>query len=279
MMRGPGITGRIAAYAILTALLAGVLLPVWWVAVTAVEPASALFSGTVRLWPAAWDWGNFPAAWASQPFGRYFINSLFTNGAIVAGQLITSSLAAYAFAFIPFRGSRTVFFATLLAMMVPIQATAVPLYLIMSQLRAIDTYAGLIVPFLGSAFGIFLLRQGFSALPREMIAAARVDGASELRILWSIVLPNAGPSIVTLALLNFVYHYNSLFWPLIATNSVGMRVLPVGLSYFLSQEGGNNLQWNLMMAADIFTSAPVVILFLLGQRFITKGLTGFSVKG
>lgn len=279
MMRGPSLPGRIVAYTVLTVLLAGVLLPIWWVAITAVEPVSALFSSIARLWPPAWNWGNFPAAWQSQPFGRYFINSLFTNSAIVAGQLFTSSLAAYAFAFIPFRGSRPVFFATLMAMMIPLQATAVPLYLIMSQLHAIDTYAGLIVPFLGSAFGIFLLRQGFSTIPREMVAAARVDGASEMRILWSIVLPNAGPSIVTLALLNFVYHYNSLFWPLIATNSVGMRVLPVGLSYFLSQEGGNNLQWNLMMAADIFTSAPVVLLFLLGQRFIVKGLTGFSVKG
>lgn len=270
---------KIAAYVLLTLITAGVALPMYEVVTASVQPMSALLSTGLHVWPRAWHWNNFARAWAAQPFGRYLFNSLVTNSAIVLAQLATSCLAAYAFVFVPFRGSRTVFFGAMLAMMVPLQATAIPIYLILSTLHAINTYQGLILPFVGSAFAIFFLRQGFASIPKELIAAARIDGASEWRILWSIVVPNAKPTLITIALLNFVYHYDSLFWPLIATTSTSMRVVPVGLSYFLSQEGGGNLQWNLMMAADVFTSAPVVVLFLLGQRYMVKGLTGFSVKG
>lgn len=279
MMAGSNRLTRIAAHIILLLLSLGIFLPMLWVAVSAVSPISQLFSTSIHLWPTSWHWSNFAQAFSEQPFGRYLINSIVTNAAIVAAQLITSSLGAYAFAFIPFRGRQPVFFTILLAMMVPLQATFIPIYLMLSQVHLINTYAGLIVPFIGSAFGIFLLRQGFLSVPHELIAAARVDGASEFRILRSIVLPNAKPALITLTLLNFVYHYNSLFWPLIATNSTSVRTVPVGLSFFLSQEAGTNLQWNLMMAADIFTVLPMVLLFLFGQRYIVKGITSYGVKG
>lgn len=272
-------TGRIVAHIVLAFFALIIFLPMYWVAISAISPMSALFSTSIHLWPTFWHFSNFVRAWESQPFGRYLFNSLFTNALLVLTQLITSSLAAYAFAFIAFRGSQSMFFIILLAMMIPLQATFIPIYLMLSQVHFINTYQGLIAPFIGSAFGIFLLRQGFLAIPQELIAAARVDGASEMRILRAIVLPNAKPALITLALLNFVFHYNSLFWPLIATNSANIRVLPVALSLFLSQEAGTNLQWNLMMAADIFTVAPVVLLFLLGQKYIVKGITGFGVKG
>lgn len=256
-----------------------ILLPVAWVVLSSVSPMSDLLSNSIHLLPSRWLWSNYAVAWKSQPFGVYLFNSLFSNGLIVIAQLITSSLGAYAFVFIPFRGKSVAFFAVMLGMMVPLQAIFIPIYLMLSQVHFIDTYQGLVLPFVGSAFGIFLLRQGFSSIPKELIAAARVDGASELRILLSIVLGNAKPALITLALLNFVYHYNQLFWPLIATNSAHMRVVPVGLSYFLSQEAGSELQWNLMMAADVFTVIPVLLLFLLGQKYIVKGVTGYGVKG
>ena len=270
---------RLAAHVVLVIVSLGVLVPVYWMAVSAVSPMSAIFSPTLHLFPTVFHWNNFVRAWTSQPFGLFFFNSLFTNFAIVFIQLITSCLAAYAFVFIPFPGSRAFFFITLLAMMVPLQATFIPIYLMLSQVHFINTYQGLIVPFIGSAFGIFLLRQGFVSVPKEVIAAARIDGASEFRILRSIVLPNTKPALITLALLNFVWHYNSLFWPLVATNSTNVRVLPVALSYFLSQEGGSNLQWNLMMAADLFTIIPVVLIFIFGQRFIVRGIASSAVKG
>ncbi|KUO97177.1 carbohydrate ABC transporter permease [Ferroacidibacillus organovorans] len=280
MMVSRNLIGRIVAHLTLILLSVVILAPIYFTVVSALSSNTSLFRNALHLWPQGWHFENFVRAWRSQPFATYFFNSFVSNFLIVAAQLITSTLAAYGFAMVPFRGARTAFFVTLLGMMVPTQAVFIPVYLMLAQVHLINTYAGLVLPFVGSAFGIFLLRQGFLAIPKELIAAAQVDGASHLRILWSIVLPNAKASLVTLAILNFVFHYDSLFWPLIATNSNGMRTIPVALSYFLDQESaGNGLAWNLMMAADLFAVLPVLILFVLGQRFIIRGVTSYGVKG
>lgn len=270
---------RVAAHIGLIFLSLLIILPIYFTVVSALSSNTSLFGSSLHLWPHGWQWKNFITAWKSQPFGTYFFNSFASNLLIVIAQLITSALAAYGFAFVAFRGSKAAFFLTLLGMMVPTQAIFIPVYLMLAQVHLINTYAGLVLPFVGSAFGIFLLRQGFLAIPKELIAAAQVDGASHLRILWSIVLPNAKATLVTLALLNFVFHYDSLFWPLIATNSSGMRTIPVALSYFLDQEAGGGLEWNLMMAADLLAVIPVLILFALGQRLIIRGVTSYGVKG
>lgn len=266
-----------ASYALLTIAAALCLAPVYWMIRTSLMPTNNLLSSA--LWPAHPAWSNFAAAWRAQPFLLYLWNSVFTNGAIVALQVMTSSLAAYALVFIPLRGKRWLFFAVLVAMMVPMQATFVPVYTMLSAVHLINTYGALILPYAGSAFGIFLMRQGFLTLPRDIVDAARVDGASEWWILTRVVLPNSKPTVVTLVLLNFVYHYNSLFWPLVATNSTNMRVVPVALSYFLTQDAGQTLQWNYAMAFDIFAIAPVVILFLIGQRYFVQGVAQTAVKG
>lgn len=280
MMVSRNSLGRIVAHVALIVLSVVILAPIYFTVVSALSSNASLFRNALHLWPQGWHFENFVRAWRSQPFATYFFNSFASNLLIVAAQLITSTLAAYGFAMIPFRGARAAFFVTLLGMMVPTQAVFIPVYLMLAQVHLINTYAGLVLPFVGSAFGIFLLRQGFLAIPKELIAAAQVDGASHLRILWSIVLPNAKASLITLAILNFVFHYDSLFWPLIATNSNGMRTIPVALSYFLDQESaGNGLAWNLMMAADLFAVFPVLILFVLGQRFIIRGVTSYGVKG
>lgn len=256
-----------------------VLVPVYWMIVSAVEPNTDILSTTVHWLPTHFEPGNFAKALTSQPFGRYFFNSFFMSALIVLFQVVTSSLAAYALVFLPILRKRRWLFSILLAMMVPMQATFIPVYIILSRLHLINTYVGLVIPFAGSAFGIFLLRQGFLSIPKDLVHAARIDGASEWRILTSVVLPNAKPILVTLVLLNFVFHYNDLFWPLISTNTANMRVVPVALSYFLSQEAGQTLQWNLLMAADIITILPVVALFLIGQKFMVKGIMGSAVKG
>lgn len=270
---------RISAHIALSLLSLIILLPIYFTIISALSSNSSLFGTSLHLWPNGWHWNNFVTAWKSQPFGTYFFNSFVSNFLIVVAQLLTSALAAYGFAFIMFRGSRAAFFLTLLGMMVPTQAIFIPVYLMLAQVHLINTYAGLVLPFIGSAFGVFLLRQGFLAIPKELIAAAQVDGASHFRILWSIVLPNAKASLVTLAMLNFVFHYDSLFWPLISTNSNGMRTIPVALSYFLDQEAGGGLEWNLMMAADLLAVIPVLLLFALGQRLIIRGVTSYGVKG
>ncbi|GLV13984.1 sugar ABC transporter permease [Alicyclobacillus hesperidum] len=262
---------------VLIILCAVCITPLFWMIRTALAPSADILSS--HLWPNHLAFGNFVTAWHAQPFLLFLGNSLLTNATIVACQLGTSALAAYSLVFIPYPGKRLVFFTTLLAMMVPMQATFVPIYSMLSTFHLINTYGALILPFVGSAFGIFLMRQGFLSIPKEMVQAARVDGATEWQILVNIVLPHAKPTVATLVLLNFVYHYNSLFWPLIATNTNNMRVVPVALSYFLTQDAGQSLQWNLAMAFDVFAIAPVVILFLLGQRYFVQGVTGVSLKG
>jgi sn-glycerol 3-phosphate transport system permease protein len=278
-MNKPNAFTRVFSHVVLIVASLAVLLPIYWMAVSAFEPNQDILSSTIHWLPLHFQPGNFAKALHSQPFGRFFFNSFLMSAMIVGAQLITSSLAAYALVFIPMRNKRGWFFSILLAMMVPMQATFIPVYLILSSVHLINTYAGLVLPFAGSAFGIFLLRQGFVSIPKDLVHAARIDGASEWRILTSIVLPNAKPMLITLVLLNFVFHYNDLFWPLISTNTTNMRVVPVALSYFLSQEAGQTLQWNLLMAADLVTILPVLALFLIGQRYMVKGIMGSAVKG
>jgi len=278
MTRRPLATRLIAHFILVVACLA-VALPVYWMVISAFEPNADILSTTIHWIPTHFEPGNLSKALHSQPFGRFFFNSFFMSIMIVVCQVITSSLAAYALVFMSIRRKRAWLFAILLAMMVPMQATFIPIYLILSDAHLINTYFGLVLPFAGSAFGIFLLRQGFVGIPKDLIHAARIDGASEWRILTSVVLPNSKPIIVTLVLLNFVFHYNDLFWPLISTNTTNMRVVPVALSYFLSQEAGQTLQWNLLMAADLVTILPVFVLFLAGQRYMVKGIMGSALKG
>lgn len=270
---------RVSAHGVLILAVMLCLIPVYWMVRSSLTTNSGIFDSHFQPWLVNFHWHNFVAAWSSQPFALFFFNSIVSNMILVACQLVTSALAAYSLVFVHFRGKQVLFFFVLLAMMIPLQATFIPIYSMLSDVHLINTYGALILPFVGSAFGIFLLRQGFSAIPQEMVRAARIDGASEYRILWSIVLPHAKPSLVTLFLLNFVYHYNSLFWPLVATNSTNMRVIPVALAYFLSQDAGQGLQWNLMMAADLFSVVPVVLLFLLGQRYFVQGIMSTSLKG
>lgn len=273
------IWAKTISYVLLIFFSLTVLFPIYWMLVSALQTNQSIFSTHLHLLPLQWDWGNFVAAWKAQPFSVFFTNSIVSNALIVICQVITSSMAAYALVFLPLKGKTGLFFSILLAMMIPMQTTFIPVYLILSKAHLINTYGALVLPFVGSAFGIFLLRQAFLSIPKEMVTAARIDGAHEPRILWSIVLPNAKPALITLVLLNFVFHYNSLFWPLVSTDTTNMRVIPVALSYFLTQEAGQTLQWNLLMAADLFSVLPVIAIFLLGQRYIVRGVANTSVKG
>lgn len=270
---------RVCSHLLLLFACLVILLPVYWMIICAVEPNSDILSTTAHWFPVHLELGNFRKALQAQPFLQFFLNSVAMSVMIVACQLVTSCLAAYALVFMPMRRKKSWLYLILLAMMVPMQATFVPVYLILSAVHLINTYAGLVFPFAGSAFGIFLLRQGFISFPKDIVQAARIDGASEWRILTSIIIPNAKPTLITLVLLNFIFHYNDLFWPLVATNTTNMRVIPVALSYFLSQEAGQTLQWNLLMAVDLLAILPVLALFLFGQRYMVRGILGSGVKG
>ncbi len=269
-----------ATHALLLLATLLVAAPLLWMASMALQDIQAVFSYPPRLLPSPPKWGNFAEAWRSQPFAAFYFNSVVVAVAIIVGQLVTVCLAAYALTQLSFRGREKVFLLILATMMVPAQVTFVPAFLVLKNLGWINTYQALIVPFLTSAFGIFLVRQSFLRVPQSFIDSARVDGAGHLRILWSIMVPLSKPSLTTMVLLNFVWHYNDFFWPLVVTNSTDMRTLPIGLAFFLgNQGGGEGTPWQLIMAADVFTVAPLILLYFVAQRFITQNDLASGMKG
>lgn len=257
----------------LVAIALLMVVPLWWMFTSSLTPNARLVQGQVPLLPIHPQWRNYALAWTTEPFGRFMANSLLTSSAIVAGQLATSSLAAYALVYTRLGARRFLLAAVVAAVLVPFQATWLGAFFLMRDLGWLNTYQALVVPFLGSAFGVFYLRQGFfGTIPRELVSVARLEGASELRTLWSIVLPNAKHLLVSLGLIQFFYHFNALFWPLVATDSNRVRVVPVGLAMFVQQEGGTGTEWNLLLAAAVISIVPLLILFFAGQRYVVEGV-------
>ncbi len=260
----------LGTHAVLLLASALILAPLFWMLSLSLQNASAAFSFPPHFLPLPPHWLNYPAAWVSEPFGRMYVNSIVVTFGIIAGQLVTCSMAAYALSRIEFKGKRAVFLVVLATMMVPVQITFIPAFLILSRLGWIDTYQALIVPFVASGFGVFLLRQAFLQVPQALIDAARIDGAGHWTVLRAVMVPLSKPTLTTLAVLSFVFHYNDFFWPLIVTNSNSMRTLPVGLTMMIMSTGTGGTQWNQLMAADVFTLMPLIILFALGQRYLTQ---------
>jgi len=251
--------------------------PVAWTLSTALKPLEEVYAFPPNWIPHDVQLQNFAIAWGRAPFDRFFFNSTLVAFVVLASQLITGSLAAYVFSQLSFPGRDAIFLAFLATMMVPMQVTVVPAFLILKTLGWIDSYQALTVPFFASAFGTFLIRQSFLSIPRDLVEAARIDGASHLRILWAVLIPLARPALVTFALLSFVWRWNDYFWPLIMTNSTTMRTLPVGLVLLRTTEG--SIQWNVVMAATVMVIAPIMVLFAIAQRQFVQGIAQSGLKG
>jgi ABC-type glycerol-3-phosphate transport system permease component len=278
-MRALAQSGRwIATHAVLLLASAVTITPLVWVVSLSLQDPQAAFRFPPRLIPDHVVWSSYPSAWQSQPFGRMYWNSIFTSTVIIAGQIVTSSLAAYALTQLRFRGRELVLLLLLSTMMVPVQATFIPAYIILSRLHWINTYFALTVPFLASGFGAFLMRQAFLTVPQSLVDAARIDGAGHWTILRRVHFPLARPAVITLAALSFVWHYNDFFWPLIVTNSSQMRTLPVGLGTMILTEGAQGTQWNQVMAADVFTVVPILLAFFVFQRSLSPTALTTGVK-
>jgi len=218
---------------------------------------------------------NYLDAWRAAPFGRYFFNSAFTAFIQVLSGLIVASLAAFALARIPFWGREVIFIMILGTLMVPGEVLLIPNYVLLSRLGWIDSYYALIVPFIASAFGIFLLRQFFLTLPQELFDAARIDGASWTVQLWQIALPLALPGLLTYGLFAFLGAWNALLWPLIVTNSERMRTIQVGLRFFVEEAGTD---FGPLMAASTMAILPVIIGFFFVQRQFIQGIARSGLK-
>ncbi len=221
------------------------------------------------------EWGNYSKAWNAQPFGRYFLNTIMVAVITVSCQLFFSSLAAYAFAFFRFPFKNAIFMMLLGTMMLPQQALLIPNYVILAKLHWLDTYLALIVPFTASAYSVFFFRQFFLTLPRDLYDAAVVDGCSTMGFYFRILFPLSKPPFLTLGIFSFLGSWNAFIWPLIVTNSTELRVLQVGLAYFLSEAG---TEWGLLMAASTFSIVPLVIgYFIVQKRFVeSQAMTGLK---
>jgi len=225
--------------------------------------------------PLQLGWENHARIWDEAPFGRFFLNSVLVAGSITLLHLILDPLAGYVFAKFRFRGRDPLFLTILGTLMIPFFLRMIPLYWVMVKLGWLNTYAGLIIPFASSAYGIFLMRQFMLPFPSELLDAGRIDGASELGIFLRIVVPQLGPALAAVGLFTFVYQWNNFLWPLLITSSMDMRTLTLGLTFFF-QEGYT--RWNLMAAASMLLFLPIFVLFLLAQRFFVRGVATSGFK-
>lgn len=268
---------KIISYAILIPVTILVGLPFVWMLSSSVKTPNELFVYPPHWIPNEWHFENFALAWSKAPFAQFFLNSVVVTTAIVALQLTTACLAAYAFARLKFPGKNLLFLMYLSVMMIPTQVTLIPNYVTLSKLGLLNTYGALILPFLTSGFGTFLIRQQFLGIPPDLGDAARMDGAGHLRTLWHVYVPLARPAIASFGLLASMWHWNDFFWPLITTTKVEMRTMPLGLAVFAQQEQG--VEWHLLMAAAIFVAAPIIILFLFAQKQFVEGIANVGIKG
>lgn len=220
--------------------------------------------------------GNFSDVVQTFPIVRFILNSFIVSTAIMLSQVLTSSLSAYAFSFLNFKGKAILFTLFLSTMMIPWEVTIIPNYLLIKDLGWMDTYQGLVVPFMAGAFGVFLLRQFFLQLPHELFDAARIDGCGHLRNFFSIVLPLSRPALATLAVYVFLTHWNHYLWPLLITNSPSMRTVQIGVAMLQFAEV---MSWNLILAGVTLVLLPSFILLALGVKQLVRGITAGAVKG
>ncbi|WP_040977952.1 carbohydrate ABC transporter permease [Oceanobacillus jeddahense] len=252
------------------------LLPFVWMISTSLKTPNEVMTMPPVWIPSELNWSNFTDALSVAPFDRYFVNSLVVTVLSTIGELITTILAAYAFARINFYGKEIVFAVLLGTMMVPGEVLLIPNFVTLSNLGWIDTYQALIIPWIASVFAIFLLRQFFLGIPKELSYAAKVDGCSEFRFLWYVMVPLAKPALITVALLKVINSWNAFLWPLIVTNSQELRTLPVGLSAFTTEAG---VKYELLMAASSMVVIPMIILFFIMQKYIIAGVARTGLKG
>lgn len=266
---------KLLSWVAIALLAATMLLPLLWMVSTSLMGELEVYQFPPRLTPEDPLWSNYPAALSARPFDRYFLNSLVFAVGVVGGQLVTAATAGYAFARLEFRGRERIFLVVLATMMVPSVVVLIPRFLLLDALGWVDTYAGLISTELVSVWGIFLMRQYFRSIPRDLEDAARMDGAGPWRVFWSISLPMAKPALATLGLFAFIDAWKNLLWPLIATQSMSMRTVEVGIASF---HGLYVTNWPFQMATAVVAVAPILLLFIFTQRYFVQGIqmTGFK---
>lgn len=261
---------------VLGIIAVGWAIPIIWTFAVSFHPPEESLSASNLWFGTHPTLVNYATAFQIAPFAQYYINTILIVVGILIVQLITISLAGYAFARFQFRGQNILFFLILLQLMVPSSALIVPNYSTIRQLHLFDTLVAVMLPFFGSAFGMFLMRQTFKTIPRDLDDASKMDGANWLQTLWHVYLPPARPAMIAFALSSISFHWNDFLWPLVVTNSASSRPLTVGLAVF-TQLGEIGAQWSLVTAGTVIVVGPLLLLFLVFQRqfiesFLHSGL-------
>lgn len=265
------------SYGILIIGAFSMLFPFLWMLLTSFMTSSQILSGAANFIPRPFIFDNYVNVSRQIPVFQYFLNSLLVAVLTTVGQVLISAMAGYAFARMTFKGREFLFFGLLLTMMVPPQVNIIPLFFIMKELNWIDTYQALVVPGLFGGFGVFLMRQWFKGLPKSLEDAAKIDGCNYFQTFFKVILPLGVPALATLAVFTFITSWNSFMWPLIITNSDGMRTLPVGLAIFKGSFR-ETTEWGQLMACAVVAIIPVIAVFLAGKRYFIKGIMVGAVK-
>jgi multiple sugar transport system permease protein len=273
--RRPRRVGPAVKWVFLVLGLVVTLVPFVWMLSVSFRTQADLFQHPANLLPREWTLHGYTAIWQQLPFLRLVVNTFVFAGAATLLCLVFDSLTAYALARMDFPGRNLCFWLVLATLMVPFQVTLIPVFIELFHLGWLDTYQGLVIPRATSAFGIFLLRQFFLSIPRELDEAARIDGANHLRIYWNVILPNAKPALATVAVINFMNLWNDLLWPLVVTSSPNMRTLPAALTLF----GGNHVtDYAVLMAGAVISLLPLAAAFFLAQRYFVAGVATTGLK-
>jgi ABC-type glycerol-3-phosphate transport system permease component len=271
-----GIPARIWVYSMVTLAVLIVLCPLLWMLDSALKTNAEIINPNAPLLPSQFRWQNLVAAWDAAPFGRFFINTAVFSVITTAGQVATGLVAGYAFAMFEFPAKRILFYLVLAGLMIPFTVVLVPVVQLLADVGWINTYQGLIVPNLASALGCFLYRQFFLGAPAELGAAARIDGASEWRIFFSIYRPLARPMTAALMIISFLQNWNNFLFPLVVTSSEKLMMISQGLTIF--QANINEVEFNLLMAGSLIAVVPVLIVAMFAQRRIVDGLALGAIR-
>ena len=248
-----------------------VLFPFFWMILTSFKPPEEIFTADPALFPKHWyAWENYKEAFTKVPLLRYMLNGVIVTVSIYVCQVLIAAPCAYALAKLRFPGKGILFSFVLFGLLIPVQAISIPLFLLLWKLKLLNTYGSLILPWVMSVFGVFLMRQFFVSVPDDLIMAARVDGMGELEILLHVVLPLAVPAFVTFAVFSVIAHWNDYFWPLIVLQDRKMFTPPLGISFFSNEEAG--MSYGPLMATAAVVIAPLIIAFLPAQKHFIKGI-------
>ena len=269
--------GRSLEVVLLTAAALIVISPVLWMISTSLRTPAESFNEPPQWIPIHPIFSNYSAVFQNAPFGDFIVNSIIVTGLIVIGQLITSSLAGYAFAKLRFRGNNVIFWVILATMMVPIQATIIPVFILIKYMHLVDSLTALILPAIVSAFGTFLMRQAFMQMPKEYGEAAIVDGASQWKVFTRVYLQMAWPALATLAVLGFAGYWNEFFRPLIFLNSQSNYTIPLGLVNLQGYMGTGSV--SVVLAAVVMALIPNLIVFAFAQKYFVRGISFGGIKG